>query len=923
MDCTAGYHQMPIAEHCQKYTTFTTKFGNYMWLRTPMGPSNAPSMYQKAMATEIFPQQIHQILEVYLDDIITWSHTIEELIKNLQIVFSRLRQFNVTLNPEKCRFGLTEVEYVGHLINEQGITFSDNKKELVANFVQPTDIGGLKTFVGIAGYFRRHIRGYAELVHPLNALCEGYDKKKKANKLEWNNTTSKAFTDTQNAIVNCQLLFFRDQSAPIRLYTDASDYGIGAYLCQIVDGEEQPIAFISKTLSKAEKKWSVYEKEAYAIFYSLRKWEHHLQDNKFTLFTDHKNLTYLNKDPSPKVMRWKVAVQEYDFSIAYIEGSKNVIADGFSRFCPKSLDADQEPPDRTIVMFLESYPMEEKEIDTKLFFLNGKEEVPRTIIHLYPELEWEGKRVISERDAEINLLKASYNTSEPLSKKPRQIDVACTAYLNSLLSVKETEYYHIPTQYYEIIGKCHNSKVGHWGLEGSITKVKEYLEQNEELYGDLVWHTIRKDVDNFIKKCPCCQLNRQKRFQIDTKQYTTSKFGLFKNLSIDAIYVPESKGHEKYILVIVDAASRYVRLVPLRDLSAESAARGLMNHMHQFGIPNEICTDNSSQFQSVFQETLKILSVHDYKIHPYSHQENSIVERENKEVLRHLRNFIFDSKVLNEWPNYLPQVEQIMNSHVSKSTGIAPVEMVFAGQIDLNQGKLFPNARNTNEEPMSEYMTRLLKQQSRLLEIASEHQNKTDMFHLAKKKGTDITEFPINSFVTAAWENDEHRPPTKLHNVRRGPFRVLNKTTREEGDVYTVLDLVTNKELSFHVKLLHPFQYDVMRTSIEEVATVEKQFFTVENVVTHRWKDEQLAMTQKGQNSNNLELLIKWAGYDIPEWNRYDDASIKKVQEVINYLELHNLKHLIPQQFRTNIGKRGRPPNKYRGYYKRQKSSSR
>ena len=112
MDCTAGYHQMPIAEHCQDYTTFTTKFGNYKWLRTPMGPSNAPSMYQKAMATEIFPQQIHQILEVYLDDLITWSKTIEELVNNLRIIFKRLREFNVTLNPEKCRFGLTEVEYV-------------------------------------------------------------------------------------------------------------------------------------------------------------------------------------------------------------------------------------------------------------------------------------------------------------------------------------------------------------------------------------------------------------------------------------------------------------------------------------------------------------------------------------------------------------------------------------------------------------------------------------------------------------------------------------------------------------------------------------------------------------------------------------------------------------------------------------------
>ena len=116
MDCTAGYHQVAMAEACQKYTTFTTKFGNYKWLRTPMGPSNAPSMYQKAMMTEIFPQQIHQILEVYLDDIITWAQTIDELVSNLRIIFGRLRSMNITLNPEKCVFGLTEVEYVGHLI---------------------------------------------------------------------------------------------------------------------------------------------------------------------------------------------------------------------------------------------------------------------------------------------------------------------------------------------------------------------------------------------------------------------------------------------------------------------------------------------------------------------------------------------------------------------------------------------------------------------------------------------------------------------------------------------------------------------------------------------------------------------------------------------------------------------------------------
>jgi hypothetical protein len=223
--------------------------------------------------------------------------------------------------------------------------------------------------------------------------------------------------------------------------------------------------------------------------------------------------------------------------------------------------------------------------------------------------------------------------------------------------------------------------------------------------------TIYTYIDNFIKKCPCCQVNQTQQFQIDTKKYTTSKFGLFKNLSIDAIYVPMYKQSYKYILVIIDACSRYVRLFPLLDLTAESAARIVMEHMTQFGIPNEICSDNSTQFEMVFKEMLEILSIKDYKIQPYSHQENSIVERANKEVLRHLRNFILDRKVIADWPDFLPQVEQIMNSHVSQATGMAPVDMVFAGQVNLNQGKLFPQPPYNNVEPMSEYMQRIIKRQ--------------------------------------------------------------------------------------------------------------------------------------------------------------------------------------------------------------------
>jgi len=338
---------------------------------------------------------------------------------------------------------MSEVEYVGHLINEHGITFSNDKKSLVANFPKPENSGTLKSFIGLSGYFRRHIKNFAEIINPLNRLCEGYNKKKKGVRIEWTEEATQSFIATQEAILNCQMLFYRDHSAPVRLYTDASEYGIGGYLCQVIDNIEQPIAFISKTLTKAEKKWSVYEKEAYAIFYALRKWEHYLQGVKFTLFTDHRNLTFLEKDPSPKVQRWRIAVQEYDFDVAFIEGVKNVAADGFSRLCPESLPADQEQPIGTIAMFLDSYPPEEAAIDKLLFRkLEGK---TRSIYRITPEYEWEAKTCLSSHVAEINMLR-SIGVDNP-SKKPRREETPSLGYVHSLLTVKEMKQYHIPTEY--------------------------------------------------------------------------------------------------------------------------------------------------------------------------------------------------------------------------------------------------------------------------------------------------------------------------------------------------------------------------------------------------------------------------------------------------------------------------------------------
>ena len=244
-------------------------------------------------------------------------------------------------------------------------------------------------------------------------------------------------------------------------------------------------------------------------------------------------------------------MQEYDFDVAFIEGIKNVIADGFSSIGPQSLDADLEQPIRTIAMFLDSYPPEEIAIDKALFIEARKEERRvRSIYRITPEYEWEAKNCLSAQVAEINILRTQMHDNP--FKKQRRGERPNFNELHSLLTVKELKYYHIPTEYYKIISACHNTEVGHWGIEETITKVKEYLERHQDKFKDLIWMSLRKDVDNFIKKCPCCQLNRDQKFQINTKQYATSKFGLFKNLSIDAVI--------RLIFILRDTSKGLIRM---------------------------------------------------------------------------------------------------------------------------------------------------------------------------------------------------------------------------------------------------------------------------------------------------------------------------------------------------------------------------
>jgi len=272
IDLTQGYYQISLDETSKEYTAFRTADGLFEWNRLGMGLKGAGSYFQFHMQNTVLIDLLYDILEAYLDDIITWGLTIEELVSNLTQIFARFEKWNIFVNPDKVKFGLTHVEYVGSVIDQHGMHFSPEKREKVLDFKLPRTAKDMKSFLGLTGQFRDHVEHYGELAAPLHTLCDNYNKKN-PTLIEWTEQLQQQFSAFQDAVATCPKLFFMDDISPIYLHTDASNVGIGAYLHQQVDARRVPIQFISKTLTKTERKWDTVEKEAYAIFYAFNKLE--------------------------------------------------------------------------------------------------------------------------------------------------------------------------------------------------------------------------------------------------------------------------------------------------------------------------------------------------------------------------------------------------------------------------------------------------------------------------------------------------------------------------------------------------------------------------------------------------------------------------------------------------------------------------
>ena len=651
LDLRSGYWQVPVDEKDKPKTALVCHKGIFEHNYMPMGLMNAGSYFQELMTHVL--EGIGSFATAYLDDIIVFSPNEQDHLRHLTEVFDRLRKFGLKMKMSKCEFMQPEIKYLGFVVNQSGIQADPDKVQVIKEMSPPSDVRGVRGFIGCVSYYRRFCPNFSQIAMPLIELT------RKHSKFDWTDDCQTAFERLKNLLTEAPTLAFPDMSREYTLYTDASTDCIGAVLTQDLGRGQQPIHFLSHKLSQTQRKWPIVEKEAYAIYYALQKLDHYLHGAKFTIKCDHKPLKYLltSEMKNRKVQMWAIAISGYNCDIEYIKGKDNEQADLLSRlFHP-------EPTE-------EAQPIEVAVINSnriKARRTGQDEQINRNL----EVSELELPDMVKEQREDVELAKLRKTLEDPLtanSVRRRYVLVNDLAYYLGNDEEQEPRMkLLIPEKYKARVLKQYHDDCAHWGIEKTFSLIRQNYH----------WVGLYRDVVRHVTQCVTCNARGLRPTKVplqemDPAEYPGQKWGL----DLCGPY-PESASGSKYILTAVDLYSGWPEMWALPSKSSESIVQLLIDELiPRFSCPESMVSDNGAEFRSqTMSQLLQELNIQHIYTSPYHPQGNSKTERFHRCLNDMLSKKT--SKRPELWDQYLSPILAAYRAGISESTGYSPFFLMY------------------------------------------------------------------------------------------------------------------------------------------------------------------------------------------------------------------------------------------------------